>query len=64
MVKINGKAVNAQGMSLSDYLGQEGYQSSRIAVECNEMIVPKEAYDKKILEDGDCIEIVCFVGGG
>lgn len=64
MVKINGKAVNAQGMSLSDYLEQEGYQSSRIAVECNGMIVPKEAYDKKILEDGDCIEIVCFVGGG
>lgn len=64
MVKINGEAVNVQGMSLSDYLVQEGYQLSRIAVECNEAIVPKEAYDKKILEDGDCIEVVSFVGGG
>ncbi|HIJ82203.1 MAG TPA: sulfur carrier protein ThiS, partial [Desulfuromonadales bacterium] len=27
-------------------------------------IVPKASYDSRILQDGDAIEIVHFVGGG
>lgn len=64
MVKINGKETDASGMALSDYLAQEGYQPERVAVECNEEIVPKAAYADKILQDGDVVEIVSFVGGG
>lgn len=64
MVKINGETVNAQGMSLSEYLMKEGYQPLQIAVECNGAIIPKAEYDSKILTDGDTIEIVSFVGGG
>lgn len=64
MVKINGESKKVQGMSLSDYLIQEGYPLSQIAVECNEMIVPKAEYGRKILQDGDVLEIVSFVGGG
>lgn len=64
MIKINGESQAVQGMSLSAYLAQEGYQPERIAVECNEEIVPKAEYDKKILQDGDVLEIVSFVGGG
>lgn len=64
MIKINGERKEAQGMSLSAYLAREGYQPERIAVECNEEIVPKAEYDKKILQDGDVLEIVSFVGGG
>lgn len=64
MIKINGEPKEVQGMILSAYLAQEGYQPGRIAVECNEEIVPKAEYDKKILQDGDVLEIVSFVGGG
>lgn len=64
MIKINGEPQAVQGMSLSAYLAQVGYQPERIAVECNEEIVPKAEYDKKILQDGDVLEIVSFVGGG
>lgn len=35
-----------------------------IAVECNEVIVPKDKYGETIISDGDTIEIVSFVGGG
>lgn len=64
MVRINGKALDVQGMPLEEYLNREGYIKTRIAVECNEEILPKSQYSRKILEDGDVLEIVSFVGGG
>lgn len=64
MIKINGESREVQGMSLSSFLAQEGYHPERIAVECNEEIVPKAEYDRKILQDGDVLEVVSFVGGG
>lgn len=64
MVQINGKTEDAAGMTLFNYLKQAGYQPERIAVECNEEIVPKASYGEKILQDGDVLEVVSFVGGG
>lgn len=64
MIQVNGKPVEAEGRTLLDFLTENGYQKERIAVECNEEIVPKAEYDKKILQDGDIIEVVSFVGGG
>ncbi len=65
MVVINGQQVdNAEKMTLKDYLVREGYVLSRIAVEYNGEIIPREAYGEKQLQDGDCLEIISFVGGG
>lgn len=64
MVHINGKDEAADGMNLKDYLEQNGYSIDRIAVECNEEIVPKSQYDSWILKDKDVVEVVSFVGGG
>lgn len=64
MVHINGKDEAADGMILKDYLEQNGYSPDRIAVECNEEIVPKSQYDSWILKDKDVVEVVSFVGGG
>ena len=64
MVKINGKEMQIQGMSLLEYLTRQGYNLERLAVECNEEIIPKSSYAKKILQEGDVLEIVSFVGGG
>ncbi len=64
MIQVNGKPVEAEGKTLLDFLTENGYQKERIAVECNEEIVPKAEYGQKILKDGDVIEVVSFVGGG
>lgn len=62
---INGvKKEYPKGISLAEVLRQEGYQNDRIAVERNEEIVPKEEYDKVLLEPSDHLEVVRFVGGG
>lgn len=64
MVRINGNEEAAAGMALKDYLDQKQYPADGIAVECNEEILPKNEYGSYILQDGDVIEIVSFVGGG
>lgn len=64
MIKINGKEFDIAGKTLADYLADTNYDPKRIAVERNGDIVPKSQYGETVLTDGDCIEIVSFVGGG
>ena len=64
MVKINGEELNIAGKTVAEYLATTSYDSQRIAVERNGDIVPKSQYGEIILNDGDSIEIVSFVGGG
>lgn len=64
MVRINGKEEAAAGVLLKDYLAENQYPADGIAVECNEEIVAKSQYSSYVLQDGDVVEIVSFVGGG
>ena len=64
MVKVNGVEMDIAGKTVSEYLETTSYDSKRIAVERNGDIVFKSQYDAAVLEDGDSIEIVSFVGGG
>jgi sulfur carrier protein len=64
MIRINGQAVQTDELNLMSYLQEQGYKTGRIAVECNEMIIPKSQYETYILHSGDVVEIVSFVGGG
>lgn len=64
MVKINGTACDAAGKTLSEYLAETSYDPKRIAVERNGEIVFKSQYSETVLQDGDVIEVVSFVGGG
>lgn len=64
MVVVNGTELDVAGKTLSEYLATTTYDLKRIAVERNGEIVFKSQYDETILEDGDRLEIVSFVGGG
>lgn len=64
MVKVNGEGLDISGKNLSEFLIQAGYDLKRIAVERNGEIVPKAQYETVLLQDGDSIEVVRFVGGG
>ena len=64
MVKVNGTELNIAGKTISEYLSTTNYDPKRIAIERNGDIVFKSQYDITILEDGDSLEIVSFVGGG
>ena len=64
MVRINGQDCEKTGISVSDYLEQENYNVKHIVVEYNLEIIPKERYAQTLLNDGDEVEIVSFMGGG
>ena len=64
MVKINGTEYDVAGKTIAEYLETTDYNPLRIAVERNSEIVPKATYAETVLQDGDSVEIVNFVGGG
>ena len=65
MFTVNGTKKELPGVfSVKEYLEQNGYVISQIAVELNEEILPKTEYVSTVLKDGDVIEIVSFMGGG
>lgn len=64
MVKVNGLELELAGLTVAQYLATTDYDCKRIAVERNGNIVPKAQYDTTVLQDGDCLEVVSFVGGG
>ena len=64
MVKVNGEPKDIAGKTIAEYLATTNYDVKRIAVARNGDIVPKAQYGETVLQDGDSIEIVSFVGGG
>ena len=64
MVKVNGIELGIAGKTLSEYLAETDYDLKRIAVERNGEIVFKAEYESTVLEEGDNLEVVSFVGGG
>ncbi|MBF0319752.1 MAG: sulfur carrier protein ThiS [Nitrospirae bacterium] len=64
-IKLNGDDYAAKQVStVSDLLVELGINPLRVAVEVNMAIVKKAQYAEFALKDGDCVEVVNFVGGG
>ena len=64
MVKINGNNTNAAGKTVADYLQSANYDVRTIVVEINEEIIDKTKYSETIIQEGDIVEIISFMGGG
>ncbi|MFL1707358.1 sulfur carrier protein ThiS [Campylobacter sp. MOP7] len=64
MLIINGKDESEFiGRNLQDFLSSKNFKIEQVVAELNGEILPKDKFDT-ILNDGDKVEIVCFVGGG
>jgi sulfur carrier protein len=64
-IQLNGEeyAVNGDARLLA-LIERLGMRRGRIAVEINQVVVPRANYDSVTLKPGDQVEIVNFVGGG
>lgn len=51
-------------LSISALLEQLEIDARRVAVELNLTVIKKAAYECSVINDGDEVEIVNFVGGG
>jgi len=52
------------GMTVRALIEDLGFGDRRVAVERNREIVPRADHDSALLEPGDRLELVTFVGGG
>ena len=64
-IQLNGKKVVIKSNnSLFDLLTKYKLTNKKIAIECNGVIISKNNYKKKKLNNNDKVEIVHFIGGG
>ena len=62
---VNGEIRAFQGVAdVAALVTALGLDTRKVAVERNLEIVPRSAYGRTALADGDRIEIVHFIGGG
>jgi sulfur carrier protein len=65
MIKVNGEVMEGlEGLTIAAFIEKQNYPDRMLAVECNGAIVPRKTWEEKCLADGDCVEVVRFVGGG
>ena len=64
-IRLNGEPHEIAGpVTISALLADLNVDPRRVAVEHNLVIVKRDRYDSVMIDDGDEIEIVNFVGGG
>lgn len=65
MITVNGKSLPyPEKMTLASLLLAEGFTAARVVVERNGEILTPAAFESTLIQDGDCLEVVSFVGGG
>jgi thiamine biosynthesis protein ThiS len=62
---LNGEPRSVAGVdTIAALVADLGLDARKVAVERNLEIVPRSAYARTAIADGDRIEIVHFIGGG
>jgi thiamine biosynthesis protein ThiS len=64
-IRLNGEPHElAAPLTVTALLAELGIDSRRVAVEHNQIVVKRVAYDQTLVNENDEVEIVNFVGGG
>ena len=64
-IQLNGSPYEINtDTNLNQLLNKLKIQKTKVAIEVNGVIVEKNKYPKVILNKGDMVEIVHFIGGG
>lgn len=63
-ITINGEKAVTDQLSIQEYLISLAIDPRLVAVELNREILSKARYGDTLLQEGDTLEVVHFVGGG
>jgi thiamine biosynthesis protein ThiS len=64
-IRLNGEACELPGpLTVTELLAHLAIDSRRIAVELNLTVLKRATFDTVIVNEGDEVEVVNFVGGG
>ena len=64
-ITVNGASERiAPGSTVGDLIASMRLTSERVAIEVNGAIVVRSEHPRHVLQKGDVVEVVTFVGGG
>ena len=64
-IRLNGEEYTVEGEAgLPALLERLKMRRGRVAVEINQVVIPRAQYDTVRLQPGDTVEVINFVGGG
>ncbi len=64
-IQLNGERYEvSEPLTIDALLARLEIDARRVAVELNEYVVKKKAYGDTVVNEGDAVEVVNFVGGG
>jgi thiamine biosynthesis protein ThiS len=64
-IQVNGEARDwRNGVTVADLLRDLDVRTERVAVELNLEILDRAMFTQRLLQDGDRVEILGFIGGG
>ena len=64
-IVLNGKKFEiGNSATINQLLRKINIKSSKVAVEVNKVVIPKEKYKNFRFKEKDRVEIVTFIGGG
>ena len=63
-MRVNGKAVEYEPLTLLEYLRREGYDPAHVVVELGREIITRERFGEVTPGPEDEINILRFMGGG
>ena len=61
---LNGKQLETESQTLQKLIHELDFQEDSLIVEFNRELVKKEHWPNTLLNDGDSLELLNFVGGG
>ncbi len=65
VIQLNGERYEVpEPLTIDALLARLEIDARRVAVELNEYVVKKRAYADTVVNEGDAVEVVNFVGGG
>lgn len=64
-VVLNGEPTSIpDGLNVRQLIAHLGLDTQPTAVEVNKSLVPRREHERRMIGEGDCVEVVTLVGGG
>ncbi|HBR52592.1 MAG TPA: thiamine biosynthesis protein ThiS [Nitrospira sp.] len=64
VILVNGKSEEIQAAVLLDLLRAKQIEPQMVAVEVNDTLIERDRLEHTVLQDGDRVEFLFYMGGG
>jgi sulfur carrier protein len=63
-ITLNGQVTASSAPTLLDLIIEHGFTPDAIVAEVNFELIKRDRWQQRLLQDGDTVELLSFVGGG